>query len=71
LRVELASAATVHWSPDDWRSVHDTVTHDSGFGIYVADLDTASIPAGGRVAFTLRWAADGRWEGADYQVAIE
>ncbi len=71
LRVELPAEAMVHWSADDWRTVHDTSTRDSGLGIHVADLDTAPIASGGTVVFTLRWAADDRWDGVDYRVAIE
>jgi glucoamylase len=70
VRIELPAVAVVHWSADDWQTVRDTPTRDSGFGVHVADLDTVGIPAGGSVVFTMRWAADSRWEGRDYQIAI-
>ena len=71
LRIELPAAASVHWSSDAWQSARDTPTRDSGLGMHVADLDTVALPAGSTVVFTLRWAAEGRWEGADYQLTIE
>lgn len=71
LRVEIPAAASVHWSTDGWRTVHDSRTRDSGFGIHFVDLDTATLPSGGAVVFTLCWAADDRWEGIDYELAIE
>ncbi|HZR68437.1 MAG TPA: glucan 1,4-alpha-glucosidase [Burkholderiales bacterium] len=70
LRVELPAAATVHWTIEGWRGVHDTPTRDSGFGMHAADLDAAGAAAGGELVFTIRWAADGRWEGADYRLKI-
>ena len=70
LRIELPAAASVHWSADDWQTTRDTPTRDSGFGVHIADLDTAGILAGGGVVLTLRWAADSRWEGTDYRIAI-
>ncbi len=70
VRIELPAVAFVHWSADGWQSVRDTPTRDTGFGVHVADLDTVGIPPGGSVDFTMRWAADSRWEGRDYHIAI-
>lgn len=71
LRVELPAAATVHWTSDDWATVHDTSTLDSGLGIHFADLETAELAPGREVVLTLHWPAADRWEGVDYRVAIE
>jgi glucoamylase len=71
LRIEVADAAIVHWSRDGWRTVNDTPTRDSGFGLQFADLDTAALPSGGAVAFTFHWQSADRWEGEDFVVAIE
>ena len=71
LRVELLAAAAIHWSSDAWRTIRDTPTQDSGFGIHFADLDTAGLAAGGGIVFTIHWTADERWEGVDYALAIE
>jgi glucoamylase len=68
LRIELLAPAMIHWSRDDWRTTTDTATRNTGFGVHIADLPA---PAGsdGRIRFTFLWLDDGRWEGADYEVA--
>lgn len=71
LRVELSSAALVHWSADGWRTVHDTPTADSGFGIHFADLGTTGLKPGDAVMFTIYWPAENRWEGVDYRLAVD
>ena len=68
VRIELCRAATVHWSVDNWRRVQDTPTRESSFGTFFADLDTAALQPGDAVVFTLRWQADGRWQGEDYRL---
>lgn len=46
LRVETLAPAVVHWSTDDWRTVQDTPTCDSGSGLHVAELATNTLPCG-------------------------
>ncbi len=70
LRVELPSTALVHWSVDGWRTILDTPTEDSGFGIHFADLDTTGLKLGNAVIFTIYWPAENRWEGVDYQLVV-
>jgi glucoamylase len=70
LRVEVLAAATIRWSGDGWRSVHDTPTQDSGLGVHFVDLDTAGLAAGDEVVFTMHWLAVDRWEGTDYRLTI-
>ena len=70
LRVETLAPATVRWSADGWRTVTDAEARDTGFGVWVADLPTADLPAGATVLLTFRWAPD-RWEGQDFAVAVE
>ncbi|MGH7034315.1 MAG: glucan 1,4-alpha-glucosidase [Stellaceae bacterium] len=71
VRIELSSTALVHWSTDGWRTVHDTPTEDSGLGIHFADLGTRGLKPGDAVVFTIYWFAENRWEGVDYQLAID
>ena len=71
LRIVLLTPALVHWSIDNWTTPHDTNTRDTGLGIHVLDLPTASMPAGGQVTFTFYWPNENRWEGTDYKVTIE
>lgn len=71
LRIELLAGALVHWSKDGWRTAQDTPTLDSGFDTQFADLETAELAAGDEIVFTIYWRESGRWEGADYRVAVE
>lgn len=37
-RIQMRAQATVRWSGDGWRTVHDTATRDTGLGVHTADL---------------------------------
>jgi len=71
LRIVMLSSARVHWSIDGWKTTHDTDTRDTGLGIHILDLPTASLPSGGEAVFTFFWPSENRWEGTDYRVFIE
>jgi len=71
LRIVMLSPARVHWSVDDWKTAHDTDTRDTGLGIHVLDLPTASLPVGAQAIFTFFWSEENRWEGTDYRVTVE
>ncbi|HTS36241.1 MAG TPA: glucan 1,4-alpha-glucosidase, partial [Candidatus Solibacter sp.] len=71
LRIVLLQPALVHWSTDNWATSHDTNTRDTGLGIHVLDLPTASLPAKSQAAFTFYWPTENRWEGTDFTVTIE
>ena len=62
--------AIIRWSTDGWRDVIETATQDSGLGFSATLLDTAALPPGGAVDFTLRWAADGTSIGKDFRVGV-
>jgi glucoamylase len=70
LRVEVLSPATVHWSSDNWKTAVDAKTRDTGLGVYVADLPTEELPAGGQVLFTFFWLESKQWENTDFAVTI-
>jgi glucoamylase len=71
LRIVLLTPALVHWSIDGWQSSHDTNTRDTGLGVHVLDLPTASLDSGSTVVFTFYWPQENRWEGQDYKVMVE
>jgi len=71
LRIVLLMPGRVHWSIDDWKTSHDTETRDTGLGVHVLDLPTASLPVGGEAVFTFFWPNENRWEGTDFLVKIE
>jgi len=70
LRVEVLSPARVHWSADDWQTIHDTHTRDTGLDIHLADLPTAKFPAGTILKFTFYWLQANRWGNTDFTVTI-
>jgi glucoamylase len=70
LRLEVLAPATVHWSNDGWRTVHDTPTNDTNLGVHCADLMTKHIPVNGTVEFTFYWTAAGKWEGRNFFVTV-
>ncbi|MDZ7343932.1 MAG: glucan 1,4-alpha-glucosidase, partial [candidate division KSB1 bacterium] len=71
LRLEVLAPANVHWSTDNWRTVHDTETRDTGLGVHVADLPTGALPAGSTILFTFYWLNANRWEGVNFAVRID
>lgn len=68
LRVELLAPATVRWSSDHWATAADSQTIENAFGIHLADLPTASLPAGSTLIFTFFWPGAGDWENVDFSV---
>ena len=71
LRVETLAPAVVHWSVDEWRTVHDTATRDTTLGVHVVDLGTRHLRPGDRVQLTFYWPEAARWEEIDFLVCIE
>ena len=71
LRIVLLLPGRVRWTIDNWRTAHDSDTRDTGLGIHVLDLPTASLPPGAEAVFTFFWPNENRWEGTDYRVAVE
>jgi glucoamylase len=71
LRIELLAPATVHWSTDNWRTITDTDTHDTGLGLHVADLSTQTLQPETQIVFTFYWPGDRRWEGTDFTIDVE
>jgi glucoamylase len=70
LRIELLAMATVHWSKDNWQTVSDVETRDTGIGMYYVDLPVDKVPPNSVVVFTFHWSASSTWEGTDYSVRI-
>ena len=70
LRIELPVAAKVHWSLDDWATVHDTPTVETGFESHFADLPMQDLAAGGSVSFTFFWVEAGQWENQNFTVRV-
>ena len=70
LRIETLAPAVIHWSADDWSTVQDAESHDTGLGIYLADLVTNALPEGKQIKFTFYWPEAGHWEGKNFIVDV-
>jgi glucoamylase len=70
LRLEVLTPATVHWSDDGWRTMHDTVSRDTGLGVHVADLLITHLSPGRTVDFTFHWSAVDTWEDRNFSVIV-
>ena len=71
LRMVLPASAQVRWSLDNWQTLQDVTTSDTGLGTYIADLPTDQLAPGREIAFTFYWQQEQRWEGTNYFVEIE
>jgi glucoamylase len=71
LRIEVLAPAVVHFTTDNWQTVQDRMTCDSGVGFHFADLPTATMRAGETLEFTFRWPASAdHWEGRNFHLAV-
>jgi len=70
LRIEVLAPCRLHWSADDWQTVQDQDSVDTGLGVHVIDLPTADLPPATAVAFTFFWPEANRWEGVDFSIRI-
>ena len=70
LRVQAPASFRLHWSQDDWRTAEDTSSRPTGLGIEYVDIPVVSSQQA-PIRFTFFWTSDNRWEGRDYDVAIE
>jgi glucoamylase len=71
LRVLGDTKFTLHWSSDDWQTVHDTPSAANALQIDYVDLPTPAGGPGSRLRFTFYWTVADRWEGRDYSVSVE
>jgi glucoamylase len=70
LRVELMASAVIHWTSNDWHTTRDIKTLDTGLGIHMADLQTATLADGAQITFTFYWSDAKRWEGVNFAVRV-
>jgi glucoamylase len=69
LRVQVPAPFRLHWTNDEWRTINDTPSTATSFGIDFIDIpltDAQQAP----IRFTLFWSRDHIWEGCDYAVEV-
>ncbi|MEW6470207.1 MAG: glucan 1,4-alpha-glucosidase [Bacteroidota bacterium] len=71
LRIQCQAPATIHWSSDNWLTVNEAFTLDTGIGIHYTDIATAGLDHGHEVNFTFYWHDSRNWENKKYALTIE
>jgi glucoamylase len=70
LRIQASEAFRLHWSSDEWNSPNDTDSASTALGSHFLDIPISRHQRA-PIRFTFLWSKDSRWEGSDYEVAIE
>jgi glucoamylase len=70
LRIQAPHAFRLHWSSDGWTTANDTDSASTAIGSHFVDIPT-SPGQRAPIRFTFLWAKDSRWDGSDYEVAME
>ncbi len=70
LRIDCRDRARVRWSADNWKTVQETETVDSGLAVHYAVLQTADLEPGTAVMFTFFWPAAAKWEQRNFKVSV-
>lgn len=70
LRLDFQEPALVHWSTDDWATVHDGHADATGLQTFIYDIPTEPFAAGTVIRFTFYWPLRETWEGVNYQVIV-
>jgi glucoamylase len=70
LRIETLAPALVHFGIDDWFETQDVTAVDTALGVWVTDIDTATLSCTRRLDFTIYWPDEQRWEGTDFHVLV-
>jgi glucoamylase len=68
LRLLASAPFLLHWSADGWATVEDTQSTANELGCHYLDLSPST---NGALRFTFYWLNESRWEGKDYEIAIE
>ncbi|MFC5862358.1 glycoside hydrolase family 15 protein [Acidicapsa dinghuensis] len=71
LRVHGNAPFVLHWSDDNWQSVHDTHSTRNALQIDYADLPESASSASTIIRFTFFWTQTSCWEEKDYIVTIQ
>jgi len=70
LYIGLHQPSLVRWGINNWQSIRNISTWDSGIGLHIAEIDTSRLPAGESIEFTYRRNHDGVWAGGNFQVTM-
>lgn len=71
LRIQCLASAVVRWTFDNWATVNETPTLDSGIGIHYADLPAETLDHNQKIIYTFYWRDSCNWENLNYSVSVE
>ena len=71
LFIAVFESSIIHWSSDQWQTTQNTLTHTTGLGFSVANIDTTNLPSGHRIDFTFQRVDTAEWLGLNYTIAIK
>jgi glucoamylase len=70
LRIQTSEAFRLHWTPDGWNTAIDSDSCTTELGSHFLDIPIPRYQSA-PIRFTFLWSKGARWEGRDYEVAIE
>ena len=70
LRLLASAPFELHWSADNWTTVRDTASIPNQLGVHYVDIVTTQDQRD-PLRFTFYWNAESRWEGKDYEIALQ
>jgi glucoamylase len=70
LLLALPGSTRLRWTRDGWGTATEVETEPTGFGLYTAELDAASIGDAREIDFTFQWSDTDRWIGEDFRVTV-
>jgi glucoamylase len=70
LRIQAPAGFRLRWSSDEWRTANDTGSVSTALESEYLDIPI-SPDQRAPIRFTFLWTKDSRWDGNDYEVAIE
>lgn len=70
LRLEVLAPAELHWSADEWATVHHDPMVEIAPGVWAREFPPGFFGAGRALHFTYFWPQAGRWEGRDFVIGV-
>ncbi len=70
LRLEVYAPAEIHWSADEWTTVHHETMEEIVPGVWAREFPAHFFSPGRALRFTYYWPQAGRWEGRDFVIGI-
>jgi glucoamylase len=66
LRILAGAPFRLHWTSDDWTTVHERYAEATALDVWFVDLTNVT----GTVQFTFYWPEAEKWEGRNFAVEV-